>query len=159
MTQLTLASLAIQTEAWLQEELGAQQACLAALARIESAARTGTGAELVSSGRELEELLATAGARETRRAALLARLAPALGVPAGRVALSDVCARLAGEGIDTTRLERMRVELREVARAVQRSGRRLAALARYHRGFFEELCQLLGGGSASSAGCLVDARA
>jgi hypothetical protein len=156
---VTLATLAIHAESWLQEELGAQRALLAVLTRIEAAARGGNTAELTSSGSELERLLAGSGARDGRRAALLARLATALGLPAEGLTMTKVCARLAAEGIDTTRLEPMRAELKEVAGSVLQVSRRTAALAQYHRGFLEELCQCLRLGSESSEGHLVDARA
>lgn len=156
---MTLATLAIHAETWLQEELGAQQALLAVLGRIEAAARSGASAELASSGRDLESLLATAGVRDGRRAALLARLATALGLAPGSVELSRLFTRLAAEGIETARLERMRVELRALVGSVLQAGRRTAAMARYHRGFFEELCRILQAGSADPEGHLVDARA
>ena len=156
---MTLATLAIHAEAWLQEELGAQRAILAVLARIEAAACAAASADLTSSGRELERLLTGAGARDGRRAALLARLGAALGGPAEGLTMTRLCARLGAQGIDTTRLEPMCAELREAARSVLQASRRMAALAQYHRGFFEELCRLLQVGSPSSEGHLVDARA
>ena len=156
---MTLATLAIHAEAWLQEELGAQRAILAVLTTIEAAARAGDTTELTSSGRELERLLAGSGARDGRRAALFARLAAALGLPGEGLTMTKLCARLAAQGIDTTRLEPMRAELREVVRSVLQASRRMAALAQYHRGFLEELCQLLRVGSPGSEGHLVDARA
>jgi len=156
---VTLTTLAIHAEVWLQEELGAQRTLLDVLGRIEAAARTGTGPELARAGEELEGALAGTGARDGRRGALLARLAAVLGLSAGGVTLSQLSARLSGEGIDTTRLERMRAELRELVASVLRASRRTAALAQYHRGFFEELCRILRLGAPSSEGHLVDARA
>lgn len=156
---MTLATLAIHVETWLQEELGAQHDLLVSLARIEAAARAGSSAELESSGRELEVLLARTGPREARRSALLSRLAAALELPPQDVTLSKLFARLAEARVDTSRLESMRGELRALARSVVEAGRRLAALAQYHRGFLEELCQLLRVGSPGTEGHLVDARA
>lgn len=156
---MTNTTLAIQTEAWLQEELCAQQVLLALLGRIEAAARGGVALELASGARELEESLSGSCAREARRAALLARLAAALGLSARDVSLSTLFARLSAQGIETARLERMRAELRTVVGSVVQAGRRMAALARYHRGFFEELCQLLSAGAADPDGHLVNARA
>ena len=155
---MTLTTLAIHVEAWLQAELGAQRSILAALARIEAAARAGSSAELASSGHELEGLLAPAGARDGRRAALLAKLATALDLPLQGVTLSGLFARLSTAEVETTRLERARVELREVVVSVVKAGRRMAALAQYHRGLLDELCQLLCAGSPSPEGHLVDAR-
>jgi hypothetical protein len=156
---MTLATLAIHVEAWLQEEVGAQRALLAILERVEAAACKGSGADLASSGRELEACLAATSRRDARRSALFARLATALGLAPEGLTMSGLCARLAAQEIDTTRLEPMRAELRELVRSVVRSSRRLAALAQYHRGFLEELCQCLRVGSPSSEGHLLDARA
>lgn len=154
---MTLTTLVIHTEAWLQEELGAQRALLAALERVEGAARGATGAELEQRGRELEQLLAPAGPRSARRDLLLSRLATGLGARAGELTLTQLSARLSGAGLDTSRLDGLRAELRTAAAAVLRAGRRLATLARYHRGVLEELCQLLGSGTADQ-NHLVDAR-
>jgi hypothetical protein len=147
---MTLTTLVIHTEAWLQEELGAQRALLAALERIEAAARTGNGADLAERGQELEALLAPAGMRELRRNLLLQRLATNLGAPAGELTLTKLSARLVSAGIETQRLEGLRAELRGAVAATLRAGRRLAALSRYHRGVLEELCQLLTSGAPGS---------
>ncbi len=156
---MTLTTLAIHVETWLQEELGAQHAILATLSRIEAAARAGSSTELASSGRELEGLLAQAGARDGRRAALLAKLAGALDLSPRGVTLSRLFARLSEARVETTRLEGMRSELRAVVRSVLEAGRRMAVLAQYHRGLLEEICQLFQAGSIGPEGRLVDARA
>ena len=156
---MTLTSLTIHVEAWLQEELGAQRSILVVLSRIEAAARAGSSGELASSGHELESLLAQVGTRDGRRAALLAKLAAALGLAPQGVTLSRLFTRLSEARVETARLESMRSELRAVVRSVVEAGRRMAALAQYHRGLLEELCQLLRAGSPSHEGHLVDARA
>lgn len=138
-----IPTLAIHTEAWLQEELGAQRALLAALERVESAALRGARAELEQGGQELERLLAPAGMREARRVQLLEKLALALGLPAREITLTKLAARLVAARVETQRLDGLRGELRAAVTAVLRAGRRLAALAQYHRGVLEELCQLL----------------
>jgi hypothetical protein len=160
---VTLTTLVIHTEAWLQEEVAAQRALLATLERIEAAARAGDGAALAERGQELEALLAPAGMRELRRNLLLQRLATALGAPAAELTLTKLSARLVPAGIDTQRLDGLRAELREAVAATLRAGRRLATLSRYHRGVLEELCQLLSSGAPGSAVSgqethLVDAR-
>lgn len=158
LAALAIPTLAIHTEAWLQEELGAQRALLAALERVEQAARGGARAKLEHSGQELERLLAPAGMREARRAQLLEKLALALGVPARELTLTKLAARLAEAGLETQRLEGLRNELREAVTAVLRAGRRLAAMAQYHRGVLEELCQLLTSESSGGENHLIDAR-
>jgi hypothetical protein len=154
---MTLTTLAIHAEAWLQEELGAQQALLATLGRLERAARAGSAAELEGGGTELAGLLAPADAREARRRALLARMGAALGADRATVTLSAFTARLAASGIDGERLERLRRELRSTVADVLKVTRRLVAVARYHGGLLDELCRLLTAG-AGGAGQLVDAR-
>ena len=154
---MTLATLAIHAEAWLQEELGAQRALLAALERLDAAARSGSSAELERGGRELEAALGTAGARDARRTALLSRLGKELGLAPGDVALSRVSARLAEARLETHRLDALRAELRETLAAVLRAGRRLAAVARVHRGLLEDVLGLFSERSPASGG-LVDAR-
>jgi len=156
---VTLATLAIHAESWLQEELAAQRSILDVLARLENAARAGKGAELAESGRALEGCLSGVAPRETRRAALLAKLGSSLGLASREVTLSTLCARLVEHGLDTKRIEALRGELRDTVTAVSHASRRTAALAQYHRNFFEELCQLLSAGSPSEQGHLVDARA
>ena len=156
---MTLVTLAIHVETWLQEELGAQHEILASLTRIEAAARAGSSADLASSGRELEALLARAGARDARRTALLAKLAAALELAPQGVTLTRLFTRLSEARVETSRLESMRDELRAVTLSVVEAGRRMASVAQYHRGLLEELCQLLRVGSPGHEGHLVDARA
>jgi hypothetical protein len=157
---MNVAALAIQTEAWLQEELGAQRALLEALARTEQAARGSDGAELERRTLAVQALLGETAPRDARRRALLGRLTATLSLAPGEVALSRLVPRLAAAGVDVQRLEAARVELRGVVARVVKTGRRLAALARYHRGLLEELCQLLIADAPPGAGGhLVDARA
>lgn len=154
-----ITTLAIQLEAWVQEEIGAQARFAAALEELERAVRAGAAAPLAKAGSTLEAELAGAPGREARRRALLARLAAALGLAPAGLTLTRVAARLEAEQVDVTRLAALRSELRATVAGVARTTRRLAAVAQYHRGLFDELCQKLldkGGGSAS--GQLVDAR-
>jgi hypothetical protein len=155
---MTLTTLAIQAESWLQEELATQQALLAALERIEAAARSGSGVELEQRAAQLADLLVPAAARDARRTAFLQKLGASLGLAPREVTVTTLVARLATDGISAQRLETLRAELREAVTSVQRCGRRLAALAQYHRGVLEELCRLLGSSAPGSAGHLVDAR-
>lgn len=154
---MTPAALAIHVEAWLQEELGAQRAILSALERIETAARSGSAAELERCGGELEGELARSPARDARRRALHERLAAHLGLPAHGLALSKLVARLAAAQVETARLESLRAELKEIVLRVVAASRRLAAVARYHRGVLDELCELLRSGADATGGRLVDA--
>ncbi len=153
---MTLEAFAIQSEAWAQEEIGAQRILLAILERIERAAGSGDREALGRGAAELEGALAQAPARDARRRALLGRLSAALGLAAGTVTLSQLLARLAQAGLEERRLAALRAELRAVVASVVRASRRLAALARYHRGLLQEL-----GGvwlAREGGGALVDAQ-
>jgi hypothetical protein len=154
---MSLTTLAIHLEAWLQEELGAQQAVLAMLGRLESAARSGSSADLERIGSELEELLAPAGQRDVRRGALVRRLGEALGIQAHELDLTRVCSGLEAARVDSNRIQRLRGTLRGVVTEVVRTGRRLAAMAQYHRGVFEEICQILLSGAPGGQDHLIDA--
>jgi len=156
---MTLATLAIHTESWLQEELGAQRALLLALEKIDAAARAGSGAGIESGTRDLAELVALAGPREARRHALLARLAGELGLPLAQLTLTKVAQRLDAAALETTRLAGLRTELREVAARVLKAGRALAAVARYHRGLLTEICELFLSQAPEGERHLLDARA
>ena len=140
---MTLATLAIQAEAWVQEEIAAQRQVLDALARTESAARAGDGGAVERGGRELSALIALAGPRSARRRALLGKLAGELGLAPGDLRLSLLIDGLGGEHGSGQRLAGLRAELREIVSAALRTGRRLAALARYHRGLLEDVCRLV----------------
>lgn len=159
---MTLTTLTIHAESWLQEELGAQRALLASLASMEAAARTGSSAELERSGRELAALLAPVGERDGRRRVLMEKLALQLALPRQAVTLARLSTSLRDAHVETSRLDQLRAELREVAGAVVKAGRRLAAVAQVHRGILEELCSLLSSGapgkSGDLGGHLVDAR-
>lgn len=155
---MSFATLAIQAEAWLQEELGAQQAMRAELEGLEAATRTGSSVELEARAGALGTLLGRAGARDVRRQAMLQKLAHAMGLSAGEVTLTKLAARLAAGGAETQRLDALRQELRAEVEDVLRLSRRLSALAQYHRGVLEELCQVLAAGAPGAHGQLVDAR-
>jgi len=151
--------LAIQAEAWLQEELEAQRALFQVLTRTEAAARGAAGPELERCGRELAALVALGAPREARRRALLGRLAGELGLAPPAVNLTRICAALAQRGLDAQRLQNARGELRAATAATVKLSRRLCALAQYHRGLLDELCQLfLADAPAEGGGHLLDAR-
>lgn len=140
---MTLTTLAIQAEAWVQEEIGAQRQLLDSLARTEVAARAGDAAALERGGRELSGLVALAGPRAARRRALLGKLSTELRLAPGELRLSRLVEQLGGEHGNGQRLAGLRAELRAVVAAVVRTGRRLTAMARYHGGLLEDVCQLV----------------
>ena len=154
-----IATLAIQLEAWVQEEVAAQAKLARTLDALDAAVRGGEGKAVALAGAELEAELAVAPAREARRRVLLGRLGAALGVPARELNLTRLSARLEEEHQDTARLGALRAELRAAVSGVIRTARRLAAVAHYHRGLLDELCATLAGKTdGAKAGGLVDAR-
>lgn len=157
---MTVRSLVIQTEAWAREELAAQKRLLDVLVAQEQAiAASDTGA-LVSSGEAVHAELATGPARDRRRRALATALAGHWAVPKDTLTLGVIAERAAGDGLDVSSLRKLRGELRELSARVLRRGRRIAALARYHQGFLNELLQLLDRDPEGRCGAtVVDARA
>ena len=157
-------ALAIQAEAWAQEELHAQRELLALLERQERAIRAGSTEEIVATTAELDRGLARTPARDARRRALLARMEASSVAPrddrAKPATLGALCAILEAHGVDVSRLRQRREELRGAVAEVVRAGRRLAAIARYHGGLLEELCAaLVRRETPSEEGVLVDAEA
>jgi hypothetical protein len=154
-----ITTLAIQLEAWVQEEIGAQGRLSGALAALERAVRAGQARAISTAGTTLEAELAHAPAREARRRVLLGRIAASFGLAPQGLTLARVVARLEVERVDVARLTELRAELRTRVAEVKKVTRRLAAMAQYHRGLFDELCQkLLDRGEGASSGQLVDAR-
>ena len=153
-----ITTLAIQLEAWLQEELAAQTRLAAVLEGLERAVRSGQTVGLAEAGVGLERELAGAPAREVRRRVLLGRIGGALALPPQAWNLTRLCARLSEENIETTRLAHLRGELRTTVAGVARVSRRLAAVARYHQGLLDELCQTLVADTGGTGGQLVDTR-
>lgn len=138
-----LTTLAIHVESWLQEEIAAQGTLREALNRTEAAVRTGGAGELEAAGKRLQELLATAGVRESRRRVLISKLASELGLAPREVNLTRLGRELEERGVDSRRLAGLRAELRGIAAEVVRIGRRLEAVAQYHQGLFDELYGVL----------------
>lgn len=154
-----IATLAIQLEAWVQEEIAAQSKLARTLEALDAAVRGGDAAAVARAGTELEADLAVAPAREARRRALLGRLGASLRVAPKELNLTRLVARLEEERLDTSRLSGLRAELRTIVSGVVRTARRLAAVAHYHRGLLDELCATLAGNKdGADAGRLVDAR-
>lgn len=157
---MTVQSLVIQTEAWAREELAAQGRLLAVLEAQERAIAANDTQALVESGAAVQAELATGPTRERRRRALTQALAAQWAVPKDALTLGVIAERAASDGIDTAALRKLRGELRDVSARVLRRGRRIAALARYHQGFLNELLQLLDRNAEGNRGAtLVDATA
>jgi hypothetical protein len=156
----------IRLESWLQAETAAQGRMLGLLEEQERAMRAADARAILASGAPIEAELRTGGARERARRELVAGLAAELGVAAESQTLGSLLERAeaeAGARGRIERLRRMRAELRALVADVLRRGRRIAGIARHHRGVLEELMRILQGGVDAEAlptgGGLIDARA
>lgn len=154
-------TLAIQLIAWIQEEIAAQRRLDEILAEQERAIREVDTEGMLASGQDVQTELRTTAGRERRRAQLMGELARAWGIDPRALTLKSAASRLGDDSREAGTLLRQRDELRKAAADVARRGRRIASLARYHAGLFDELMNtLLGvesGGNADDA-VLVDAR-
>jgi len=154
-----LDGLVPRTEAWVQEELGAQRRLLENL-RLQQAALEGSDLasldEAVRAGRDLTR---RSTERDRRRKMLLKDFQRLWGVSAQSMTLGSICARLGGSG---RRLKRMRDELRDVLRDIARTSQRVRTLARYHQGVIHEVVETVveqEGGSMERGGTLLNAEA
>ena len=152
-----------QLQAWAKDELEAQRRILAVLEAQEDAIRRGETAEVRSCGEDLERELPGGATRERQRSEVLSELARAFGVPAHALTLSSIAERAEAAGEDVTGLRRLRDELRDCVAAVVKTGRRIAALARYHQDVLGDLLQVISRsgteGQVLRDGALVDAEA
>lgn len=150
-----------QLSAWAKDEAEAQGRLLELLKAQEEAIRRGHTAEVHASGEALQGELPSGAARERKRTQLIGELARALRVPAGTLTLSSIAERARTAGEDVATLEKQRDELRKNAAAVVKTGRRIAALARYHQDVLADLMQVLSSSGmedqAPGDGALVDA--
>ena len=156
-----LRALAQRLQAWLQEELGAEQRLRGLLQAEERAIRAADAAALAEAARRVEEEVRGGSARERRRAELVRAFGRALDVDPRTLSVTSIALRL-GEGTpDAQGILRLRAELRSAAAEVARLGRRIASLARYHEGLYVELMGTLLGtepGRTIEGGALIDAR-
>ena len=152
-----------QLAAWAKDEAEAQARLLALLNTQEDAVRRGHTLDVRASGEALERELPSGAERERRRSQVIAELARAMRVPAGTLTLSSIAERAEAAGEDVTTLRKQRDELRSNVAAVVRTGRRIAALARYHQDVLADLMQVLSSSGmedhAPRDGVLVDAEA
>jgi chromosome segregation ATPase len=147
-------------EAWAQAELGAQKRLLALLGEQERATLENDTTALQESTEQLDRELAGEPARARLRRQLAEGLGAEWGVDARALTIRSIAERAGDAG---ERLRALRDELREVAGEVSAAGRRLAALARLHRGVYADLIGVLAGpgsdGTGSEEGLLVRAEA
>jgi hypothetical protein len=123
----------------------------------------GQTVEVKSCGEELERELPGGATRERQRSQVIAEFARAFGVPVHALTLSSIAERAEAAHEDVSGLRRLRDELRDCVAAVVKTGRRIAALARYHQEVLGDLLQVLSSsgmeGQAPRDGALIDAEA
>jgi hypothetical protein len=145
-------------EANLQAELAGKAAQCSLLEQQEAAISAGDPDALDAAAAKLVGELNAGIDRARARVQLMAELATALGVDAGRI--EPIAAALGADGL---RLSSQRIELRAISAAALARGRRLAVLVRAHGALVEEaLGQFLAPdpyGAPLGRGSLVDARA
>jgi hypothetical protein len=112
---------------------------------------------------ELENHLKSSTQRDTRRRVLIAKLASVLQVPVESLTLGTAVDALAEHGAEVDSLRKLRLELRDAVAVVLKLNRRVATLARYHQGLFNEILGALADAAesadaSSATGTLVDAR-
>jgi hypothetical protein len=156
----TQTTLLRQLEAYIQEEIGAQQRLLALLGSQERALVAGVPAEIAAATQKLERELHALPQRARRRSELLDALAKTWNVAPRALTLASVIERV---GDDGDRLRRQRSELRNCAGQVARATRRNAFNARAQERVNGEMLQavLAAGSNAplATSGALVDAEA
>lgn len=138
-----VAGLVIQVEAWAREELGQQRELARLLERQEGAVSENDTTALVETSELIQRQLRSGTGRDRRRRQILERLAAELGVAPGTLTLSSIAARAAERGLPVDGLRALQAELREESARVLRRGRRLAAVARNHRAFLDEVLRIL----------------
>ena len=149
-----------RAEAWAQSELGAQKRLKALLTEQERATIENDTEALTTSTEQIERELAGEPGRARARREFAEALGAAWGIDHRALTLRSISERAGDEG---QRLSGMREDLEATAREVSLSGRRLAALARLHRGVYAQVIQVLAGpgadGADSEDGLLVRAEA
>ena len=142
-----------QTESWTQQELAAQTGLLELLAAQEQAIAEGSTAGITHHGERIQAHLRSGPVRERQRLQLMHRFGRAWNVSADTLSLRSISERAQADGLDTTRLDRIREDLRATVAQVLKKGRRLATMARYHQGLLSEILGvLLDNGAALPAG-------
>jgi len=154
-----LDGLIPRTEAWVQEEIGAQRLLLDNLRLQQAALEDADLKSLDGAVRGGRELARKGPERDRRRRMLLKDFQRLWGVSAQSMTLGSICSRLGGSG---RRLVRLRSDLRDILREVARVGQRVRTLARYHQGVLHEVVETVveqEGGSTERGGTLLNAEA
>ncbi len=138
-TNKGLQSELVQLEAWAQEELASQAELSKALNLQEAAVRAGSTEDLLAGTKAVESATRNNVLRERRRVAGLRTLARRFGVAVETLTLQSISERVAACGLDVSRLDRMRADMRVSVADALRRGRRIASLARQHRSLMDNM--------------------
>jgi len=156
---MNVNALVIQLESWAREELAAQRAMALLLERQEQAVSSNDTDALLQITAEIRAHLGSSTERDRRRRELIGRAARAFGVTANTLTLGSIAQRADAQGVGVEGLRSIRAMLRDESARVLRLGRRIAAVARYHQAFLNEvLCLLAPEQGETDQPVLLDAR-
>ncbi len=150
-------------QVWLQEELDAQRKLAMLLERQLNAVRRSSTEDVALVVDELESELRTSTRRDMKRKTLITAFAKAAGMDVQSLTLGHIVELLGERGVSTQGMMRLRTELRDTVAGVLKLNRRVATLARYHQGLFNEVLGALAAAAESdnvlpTSGTLLDAR-
>ncbi len=156
---MSLQGILNKTEAYLQQEIGAQQVLLKHLAEHERIVREGTAEELEEATGKLLKSMGAESTREARRQELRSAMAKELKLPAHVLTFGSIAERL---GEPAARMNQLRLELIEAVRKVRKAARRLVSVAKSHAEVMKDVMKIFLGSDAMDApdgGVLLDAEA
>jgi len=150
-------------QAWLQEEIAAQRSLSKLLERQLNAVRRSSTKDVSSAVQGVELELRHGTRRELKRKTLTEAFSKASGLPVTVLTLGRIVEVLGEQGVAVDILARLRCELRDTVAGVMKLNRRVATLARYHQGLFNEVLGVLaeaaeGVDVVPTSGTLIDAR-
>ena len=150
-------------QTWLQEEIAAQRSLATLLERQLNAVRRSSTEDVSSAVKDLEAELRGGTRREMKRKALTDAFSKATSLPTTALTLGRIVEILGEKGVPTQPLSQLRRELRDTVAGVLKLNRRIATLARYHQGLFNEVLGVLAEAAESAdvvptSGTLIDAK-
>lgn len=145
-----LQSEILQLEAWAQEELAAQRDLVKSLKLQENAIRGGSTQDLLDSSLGVQAAAKGSSQRERRRIAGLRALSRRFGVAVETLTLRSISERASAAGLDCSRLDRFREEIRTTVADTLKRGRRIATVARHHCAVVDDLFGELAGQAEES---------
>jgi hypothetical protein len=157
---MNLTSLIKHLEVNVMEEISAKRATLEAILAQEQSIAANDPSSFEKTVEEIGKLVPRDGHRAAKREHLLRQISEHWQVPVEALTLGSIVRRL---GLEGTRLEELRVELRKVVATVLKHNRRLSSLIGMHRRLNRDIIQVVLGGDEKydidSSGTILDARA